>query len=205
MTFKMPVNRTQMWLARGTILVCIVMVIILRTVDSTSVSSVRDGDTTVYSDSALGSVYFGVAGIVTAVMGIVFWMQRSALYRLFSVCLFPMAIFMFLNVPTGLNHCVIVTPDDFYHRVGAWYAPEETKVSFDSLKYMVVNLKETDRSGNRNYELLCVTREGDETIRIPVHVLMNKALREILERAAQRGVFIDENEEGWQIPPDISQ
>ena|SRR3990172_1262585 len=205
MTSELRANRTLVWLGRGTLPVLIALFVVLQIFGDNSVVSTRDGDKTIYAESPLIPVIIGVFGVVLCVMGFLYWMTRRRFFSFLGIGCFLLAIFAFFFVPTLLNHCVIVTPDDFYHRIGAWYAPEEAKVSFDSLKYMVVNLKETDRSGNRNYELLCVTREGDETIRIPVHVLMNKALREILERAAQRGVFIDENEEGWQIPPDISQ
>jgi hypothetical protein len=205
MTSDMRVNGSLIWLARGVILVLIVLIVILQTVGFGTIKSVREGDTTIFSSSPLSTVFSIIFGLVVCGMSALFWMTRRFFFRLVSVFLFLMATFLFVNAPTGWNHRVVVTPDSFFHRAGAWYAPRETTVAFDSLKYMAVVEKEPEPRGARRYDLLCVPKQTNEPISIPIYDMMKKALPEILQYAAQHNVFIEENADGWQIPPDLRE
>ena len=198
----MPRTRTQMWLSRGAIAVLVVLFILLKTIDFGKVTSVTRGDVTVYSALPFPSVLFGVLGIIVCVLAVVYWMQNVWFYRACSVVLFIISAWMLVNVPTGINHRVTVTPEYFFHRIGSWYSPVEARVEFKSLAYLSIDEAKRTRNKRKTYELRCITNLGEKII-IPVHDLMKKALPEILKRAAARGVVFGEGPNGRVIPSDI--
>jgi len=204
MTPEMPATRTQMWLARGAIVVCVVLLILLKTIGFGGVTSIKDGSATIYSGSPIGSVMFGVMGIIVCVLAVVFWMQPGRLFTFFSVVLFLLAIYVFVNVPNGLNHRVVVTPDSFSRRSGSWYSPVEHRVDFDTVLYLQLAETEPTRNGRTNYELQCFTKPDGDIIAVPVFDMMKKALPEIYRSAAAHDIVVGENADGWQIPPDLS-
>lgn len=203
MLTNMPANRTQMWLSRGAIAVLVLLLILLNTVGMGSVTSVKQGDITVHSGSPLGPIFFGALGIITCVLAAVYWTQQSRFYRAVSVALGAMSLYIFFNAPSGINHRVVVAPGYFFHRVGSWYSPIETKVDFDSVVYMTVDEAQRDRNRRKTYELHCIAKKGTNAVRIPIYDLMKKALPEILERAAQRDIIVGERPDGRVIPSDI--
>jgi len=191
-----------MWLSRGAVAAGVVMLIVLKTVGIANVTSRTHGDTTVYSVPLLGPVFFGALGIIACVLAIVYWMQQGWFYRGVSVALFGISIFVLFNAPTGINHRVVVTPEYFFHRVGSWYSPVETKVDFKSLAYVSIREEKRARNERKTYELRCITKEGAETS-VPLYDMMKKALPEILKRAADHEVVIGESPDGRVIRSDL--
>jgi hypothetical protein len=191
-----------MWLARGAIAVCGVLIVVLNVYGFGSVSSVNDGHQTVYSAPPLCPVVFGVFGLVLCTVATIFWMQPGRLFTLVSLILFLLAISTFIEAPNSLAHRVTVTPDGFSSREGAWYRLAEIRVDFDSLSTMAVGTRETDRPEDQTQELRCFPRDGGETIRVPIDDMMKKALPEILRNAARHHVFIIKNVDRPQPPPD---
>jgi hypothetical protein len=191
-----------MWLARGAMAVCGVLIVVLKVFGFGSVSSVNDGHQTVCSAPPLGPVLFGVFGLVICTLALIFWMQPGRFFTLVSLILFLLAIFAFIEAPDALAHRVCVTPDGFSDRSGAWYRVEEIRVDFDSLSTMAVGTRETDGPGEQTQELRCFPRGGGETIRVPIFDMMKKALPEILQNAARHHVFIIKNVDGPQLPAD---
>jgi hypothetical protein len=191
-----------MWLARGVMAACGVLVVVLQVFGLGSISSVHDGQQTIYSASLLGPVLFGVFGLVICTVAIVFWMQPGRFFRLVSLVLFLLAISAFIEAPDSLVHRVCVNPDGFVDRSGAWYRVEEIRVDFDSLSTVTVGPREGNEPGDQTQEIRCLPRDGGETIRIPIYDMMKEALAEILRNAARHGVFIIENVDRPQLPAD---
>ena len=198
----MPRNRTQMWLARGVIAAAVVFIVLLKTVGIGNVTSVARGDVTVYSAPPFGSILFGFMGILSCVVAVVYWMQKGWFYRGVCVALSVISLWIFFNAPTGLNHRVVVTPEYFFHRVGSWYSPIETKVDFKSLAYVSIDEAERTRNQRKTYELRCITERGNK-ISIPIYDMMKKALPEILKRAAEHEVVFGDSPDGRVIPSDL--
>ena len=199
----MPRNRTQMWLSRGAIAVLIILLVLLKTVGLADVTSVTRGNMTVYSAPPFVSILSGIIGIVVCVAAVVYWMQRGIFCRGVSVALFVISTWVLFNAPTGINHRVVVTPEYFFHRVGSWYSPVETRVDFKSLVYVSIGEAKRASKDRKSYELRCTKDGGADTIRIPVYDLMKKALPEILKRAAEHDVVIGEGSDGRVIPSGI--
>ncbi|HEV8001276.1 MAG TPA: hypothetical protein VGP63_15420 [Planctomycetaceae bacterium] len=195
-----PANRTQMWLARGGMAACGVLVVVLQVFGLGSISSVRDGQQTIYSASLLGPVLFGVFGLVICTVAIVFWMQPGRFFRLVSLVLFLLAISAFIEAPDALAHRLCVTPDGFVDRSGAWYRVEEIRVDFGSLSTVTVGPREGNEPGDQTQELRCFPKDGGETVRISIYDMMKEALPEILRNAARHGVFVVRNVERPQLP-----
>ncbi len=97
-----------------------------------------------------------------------------------------------------MNHCVIVTADRCFDRVGLWFAPRERTVAFNALSY--IDLKEADlgRSDHRNYVLGCYPKTGQDVITVPLDDNLIKALPEIFRNAAKRGVIIEKNDQAFE-------
>jgi len=134
---------------------------------------------------------------------VVYWMRQRGFYRAVSVALLTISIYVLFNAPSGINHRVTVTPDYFFHRVGSWYSPVETRVDFKSI--VCIGIGETLRSKNkrRTYELICLRKGGGDAIRIPINDMMKKAVPEILKRAAENNISIVPRPEGGTIPSDL--
>jgi hypothetical protein len=205
MTSQMPITRTQMLLARGGILGCVLMVVFLNIFGLGSVKSIREGDATIYTGSSMNSVLMGILGILTAIIAIVFWLQRSPLFTLFSVLLFGSSIFVFINVPSGFNHCLVVTPDTFDHRIGVWYSPIEHHIEFADVLFLQIAESEPVRNNRKYYELQCFMKPDGKIIAVPISDLMRAALPEIFRRAVAREIMIGEGDDGLQIPTQLSE
>ena len=203
--YPMAMNRMQVWLARGGIVAALCLIVVLKVFGPGQVSAVHDGNATTYSRTPILSFVFGFLGLLTIVFGIVYWMQRRRFYSLVSVGLFLAAAYILFNAPTGINHCVIVTPDCIYHRVGPWYAPEETRIDFESLAYVEVVGSGTRKDGTKSYDLQCFRKQPESPVRLPIYDLMTKALPEILQRVADHDIIIGTNADGWQLPPELRQ
>jgi hypothetical protein len=187
-----------MWLARGGVGLALIGLLVINVPGIAEIRSTRAGDITTYSAPPFGSVIFGLIGIVTAVLGVAYWMQRGLFYRAVSIVLAAISVYVFFNTPTGLNHRLVVTPDYFFQRIGSWYAPVETKVDFNSLMYLTVAETKQDR-GRKTYELRGNKKGTGEPIRIPINDMMKKAVPEILKRAAQHEVLIGDGADGRVI------
>jgi hypothetical protein len=180
-----------MWLARGGVGLALLMLLLILCVPGIAeVRSVKPGDgTTIYTTPPFAPLIFGVLGIVTSVLAIVYWMQRGWLYRGVSMALGAVSVFIFFNTPTGLNHRLVVTPDYFFQRIGSWYAPVETRVDFNSLIYLTIAETKPSR-GRKSYELRANKKEAGEPIRVPISDMLKEAMPEILERAGQHQIVV---------------
>jgi hypothetical protein len=190
-----PRIRTPMWLARGGVgLALLILLLILGFPGIAEVKSVTVGDVTTYAAPPFASVIFGVVGLITFVLAMAYWMQGGWSCRGVSIVLAAISLYVFFNAPTGLNHRLVVTPDYFFQRIGAWYAPVETRVDFNSLVYLTIAETKPDQ-GRKNYELRANKKETGEPLRIPMSDMLKKAMPEILKRAAERDVPIGDGAE----------
>ena len=82
------------------------------------------GQTTTFTSKWWLSLVFLLPTIPMVLLGIVLWMQPRRLYKFMSVVVIAMAVLLIGNlVPTSFLHRVVLTPDGFELRTGAWYAP----------------------------------------------------------------------------------
>lgn len=207
MNAQMPVSRTQMWLARGAIFICIVMlvmVVVLKSLGFGSVNMVQSKGTTTYTAAPVASVLFGVLGLVTCVLTVVHWLQPGRIFRVFSAILLLLGAFILFNAPTGVNHHLTVTPNSFEMRIGAWYAPIVYHVDLANVQFLQVTEAASDEKGRKRFELQCFTKPNGDKLIIPINDFMKMGLSEIFRRAVAHGVVIGEDAEGWQIPPELT-
>ncbi len=176
----------------------VALFVALNVCDVTAVKSVSDGQRTVYSGSHLLSIFVGCFGLVIFVFGIFFRGIRGRFSKAVGMVLFLLSLLILALSPTGLNHCVIVTADGCFDRVGLWFAPRERTVDFNALSS--IDLKEADlgRSDHRNYVLRCYPKAGQEVITVPLDDNLIKALPEIFRNAAKRGVIIEQNDQAFE-------
>lgn len=203
MTSEVPVNRSQMWLARGVICALVVLFILLQVCGSGSIARETRGNVTVYSGTPSGPLLVATLGTVTIIAGVVYWLQPGAVHRIVSVALFGISAFILFNAPTGWNHRVTIGPDSFSSCVGAWYAPHEITIDFNSLACVQVVQVGNGPRGRADYVLRCWTKSDGEQIDIPINAMMKEALPDILDGVARHEILIAENEEGWRIPPEL--
>jgi hypothetical protein len=196
-------NRTQTWVARGVVAGALVLLAISRHLGPGAVATTQQGNATVYSYSPQGSVVimavFGGLATLACVLAVLFWMQRGAVQRGASVELFLLASGALVVAPSGRRHCVVVTRDRVFHRVGLWFSSTDTELEFNSLSHAWIVETDPGHPGRRTYELQCRKRGGGELVAIPIYDLLKAALPEVLRRAAQRGVVVG------QIPPELNQ
>jgi hypothetical protein len=191
-------NRTRVWVARGVALLLVTLFVALKTVDVAAVKSVSDGQRTVYSGSHLLSILFGCFGLLVFVIGTFYWMQPRRFYKAVGIVLFLSSLSILFCAPTGWNHCVIVTADGFFDRVGFWIAPTERTVDFSPLHYIDLKEVDADRNDRRHYVLRCYPKAGKDVIAIPLDDNLTKALPEIFRNAAKRGVNIGHNDQAFE-------
>ncbi len=192
-TFKIPANRTQMWIARVLIATCIILFLLIKIIGSGEILMTKDGNSTVYHQSLFFSIIPCALGVIIFVAGIVCLMQPGRFFKFISVVLFALTIVIFFTAPTSFTHRLVVTPYNFYNRTGFWLSPTETRVDFDSLAYITIAETGKDRHGFPEYELQCFTKPEGDLIRIPVNDMVEKALSEIIHRASEHGVATDDN------------
>jgi hypothetical protein len=188
-----PRSKTQMWLARAAILSVLLLLIALK-LSSFQVLSVQSGPTVIYSSPRNLPIICGLFGLVVAVVAVVFWMQHAILFRVISVFIGLMALYILLISPTGLNHRLTLSPESLQLRLGYWFSPADTAVDFSTLAYLSV-----DKSNDGDYEITGLTKDAREVI-VPMCDMVKAALPEILHRAAQKGAIIGEGPDGLQIP-----
>jgi hypothetical protein len=193
-TSRLLPNRKHVWLARGAALALIALFVALKACDVTAVKSVSDGQRTVYSGSHLLSIFVGCFGLLIFVFGIFFWAHPGRFSKAVGMALFLLSLLILVFAPTGLNHCVIVTGDGCFDRVGLWFAPIERTVDFNAVRYIDLKEVDPDRNDRRNYVLRCYPKAGQDVITVPLDDNLTKALPEIFRNAAKRGVIIEKND-----------
>jgi hypothetical protein len=186
------------WFARGAVLALIALFVALKALDLPAVKSVSDGQRTVYSGSHLLSILVGCFGLLVFVFGIFFWTLPGRFGKAVGMILFLLSLLILVFAPTGLNHCVIVTADGCFDRVGLWFAPRERTVDFNALSYIDLKEAELGRSDHRNYVLRCYPKAGQDVITVPLDDNLIKALPEIFRNAAKRGVIIEKNDQAFE-------
>jgi hypothetical protein len=194
----LPSNRRRVWFARGAVLALIALFVALKALDLPAVKSVSDGQRTVYSGSHLLSILVGCFGLLVFVFGIFFWTLPGRFGKAVGMILFLLSLLILVFAPTGLNHCVIVTADGCFDRVGLWFAPRERTVDFNALSYIDLKEAELGRSDHRNYVLRCYPKAGQDVITVPLDDNLIKALPEIFRNAAKRGVIIEKNDQAFE-------
>lgn len=197
MTGALPSSRKQMWLARGALMVLVVLLLILK-LSKIEISRAESGGAAVFSPPLLLPIISAVLGVLVGAVAVVFWMQ-GRIYRVLAPVMALLSLYVLFNAPTGMNHHMIVTPDSFDLRIGSWYSPIDTKVEFASIAYMIV-----DDAKAGGYELRAFTKSGEQ-ISVPMCDLLKQALPDILRGAARHSVVIGEGADGLQIPGALRQ
>lgn len=179
-------SRIQVWLARGAIAGALLLLVFV-SFPSGPVTSIRDGNDTVYSQSAVRSVFLTAAlGGLTWIGAIVFWIQPAAVFRLGAIVLGSLGTLAILNAPTGLNHRLTVSQNRFTQRIGAWYSPEETTIAFETLSRLAIH----ESQKNKSRILHCYPKDGGRATELPINDLLQAALPQIMLRAAQHNVAV---------------
>jgi hypothetical protein len=186
------------WVARGVALLLVVLFVAIKTLDVAAVKSVSDGRRTVYTGTHLLSILFGCFGLLIFVVGIFYWTHPSRFRKAVGMVLFLLSLLILVVAPTGLNHCAIVTADGFFDRVGWWFAPRETTVDFNALRYIDLKEVDSERNDRRKYVLRCYPKTGKDVVIIPLDDNLTKALPEVFRNAAQRGVNIGHNDQAFE-------
>lgn len=192
MTAAVPSSRKQVWLARGVIILAVLLFLILKA-SKVDISRAEINGATLYTPPLLLPIISAVLGIMVGAVAVVFWMQ-GRIYRVLARVMAVLSAYVLFNAPTGLNHRLIITTNSFDLRVGSWFSPLDTKVKFASLAYMSV-----DVSKSGGYELRALTKSGEE-ISVPMCDLVKQALPDVLREAARHNVVIGESADGVQIP-----
>src|SRR5258706_10221397 len=174
-------NRKSKWLAGGVIVASLILLAVLMLCDY-RVSSVKQGSATLYTAPNYFSYFIGALSVLIGGLAVAFWMHSQRRFRFGAVVLAIMSVLLLLNAPTGFNHHLVVTSESFDLLIGAWYLPREIKFEFASLRSLAVR-----KSGKDSAELIAVKRSGEE-ISVPLGHLVDAALPQIFEYAAQRGV-----------------
>ena len=109
------------------------------------------------------------------------------------------------GVTTPQNICETATtePDEIHSYVGTRHAPQVTTVDFSSLSYVQVAKVGSGSRKHPEYVLRCGTKPDGDEIDVPIEAVMKKALPDIIDRVARRGIVVRETESGWRIPPDL--
>lgn len=190
----MPTNRTQMWLARLSICMGVILLIVLKFWGLGSIETTTDGPAKIYHQSPTAIIFPFMLAVIISIVGIVYLLQPRRLYRVISVVLFSIAvIFLVTVVPIPFFHRVVVTDQYFSQRIGYWFAPNEQMLRFDQLLYLHVvsdSNAQNLRTDKLQYVLECRLKPKGNIVTIPLQDLMKKALPEIYIQAAKKGVVI---------------
>jgi hypothetical protein len=191
--FKIPIGRTQMWLARGGIAATILLLMITVILGPGEIHITKDSGSMIYR-CALHIFITSIAlGLVMCGFVVVYWMQPGWFFKGVSIALLVPAIGIFLTAPSTLRNGLILTPDYFCNRTGFWFSPTETFIEFKSLMYITIAEVEKNDHGRQQYELQCFMKPDGAIINIPVNDPLKKALLDILDMASKHEVVIDEN------------
>lgn len=112
-----------------------------------------------------------------------------------------MALFLLLIAPSMYLDKIEVGANGFVHSGGLWFDPNFNKVDFHEVERLEIHAQEIKGRVNRiQYDLIVHYKSGaDDTV--PIGDLMRFALREIVEKAKQKGIVID----GEEFLKDIEQ
>lgn len=198
-----PTN-TQQRIARGAIVVCVVMLIWFLSGPDNAVSVTVENGASVYRNGTLLTILpMLIIGALTAALALVFWLQSQFVFRCAGVFLFALSLYMFVNSPSQLRHRVVVSRDHVSSQVRAWYSPTIQGVELKDLAYVQIVDDGHGSAGHRRYALECCNRQTGECLSIPLHDLMRKALPEILRRAHEHDVMVFEYGNGAVLPSSL--
>ena len=149
---------------------------------------VTAGDTVVYRPSAWWPALLALPGVLMLLISIAVVTVPHRLARLLGAAGLLGSIAIVITAPTSLVGELVITPEDFSHTTGFWWAPETRTIRFDSLVLMRV-VPEAAQAGPPSFQLECHRRDG-EVVVIPKSTVLEAGLPTVLANAAQRGVIV---------------
>ena len=184
------VTRTQKLLARIGIGLCLVTLAYLLVFGPGPLRTHAVGETISYSTS-IGMIAVCVAMSLLACMtGLTVWLSPKRVLKAAALLLFAAAALVLVSLPDIIRPGLIVTPDGFRMDTGAWYAPSETKITYESLASMRVVQTGIDGDGRAIRVLRCESKKDDGFVDVPVNDYVATALPHIHELAREKGVVV---------------
>lgn len=182
-----------MWISRGIIAAAIVLFLIFNILGPGDIPSKKEGNATIYYMPPFLPISIIMLGIIIGICSIVFFMQPGLFFKIVGIVLIVLSAFTLLNAPAIFFNRLVVTPDYLYDRTGSLFSPKITKIDFDSVSYITYAESGENKRKRPGYELQFFIKPDGELIRVPLNSLTKKALPEILDKAAQKDVVIDED------------
>jgi hypothetical protein len=198
-----------MWLARIGIVLALLMIIVLKlTSGADPVRRTVNGQSTIFTESPWLTALLCAPMLLAVLVGLVFWMQPSRIFKLGSIVVFGVTSFLLVTaVPSLFLHRAVLTPDRFDLRIGSWYAPEQYSIRFDDVAYADIDDDANHKSEfSRNYVLGCYLKPPNprRTILLPICDLVRPALRQIVDALNARKVILGDPNHGLRIPPELA-
>ena len=189
----------QVRLARVGFGVALVLLICIWLFGGATVSVQTDGDSTVYTSESLLGLMFYVFPILTAILTIVYSMQRGV-FRLLGVALGLITAWLIytLAMMDTSNHNVTVTPTSVSREVGTVSKPIRHRIDFTTTAYLYVD--EIPGERGPEYELVAYAADDGAETRVPIFDMMRAALPQIIETARKQSVIIGGSEGDSAIP-----